>query len=61
MSTYDEKSDPVIYGSLTDDFDPIDWARLALAALDQAGLPLQEQKHIRELVEKQLDIELGAP
>lgn len=39
QTQYDEKTDPVIYGSpVTADFTREDWLRLALAALDQAGI-----------------------
>lgn len=33
---YDEKTDPIVYGRLTDGFNQVDWLHLAFAALDQA-------------------------
>lgn len=45
---YGERVDAVVYGSpATADYTPADWARLALAALDQAGLSRHEQERVR--------------
>lgn len=49
---YDSKTDAVIYGSsLTSDFTREDWIRLALAALDQAGLDKVTQDMITASIE----------
>lgn len=55
---YDPKTDAIVFGfNATVDFTEADWARLALAALDQAGLTQVRQRHVREIVEEQLNLE----
>ncbi|HTP97951.1 MAG TPA: hypothetical protein VMN56_01415 [Casimicrobiaceae bacterium] len=39
--SYGKKTYTVVYGNGTDDYTEADWVRLALAALDQAGVSVQ--------------------
>jgi len=48
---YSEKVDEAVYGHATDGFEAKDWALLALAALDQAGMGGEAWEKIREAVE----------
>ena len=52
---YDEKTDAVIYGAATKDLVEHDWVRLAVAALDQAGVRWRSE---RERLEKELVADL---
>lgn len=46
---YSAKIDPVIYSPHTGKFGPQDWAALALAAGDQAGLSVKQQQAVQAI------------
>jgi hypothetical protein len=54
---YDAKTDAVL--KTLSDFTAEDFARLAIACLDQAGLSVRDQEQITERVEVLLDMELN--
>lgn len=49
---YDPGTDAIIYGSDTTGFGSNEWIRLAMAALDQAGLSKYEQNCVADSMKK---------
>jgi hypothetical protein len=57
---YSTRVDPIIYGAATREFSAQDFAALALAAADQAGLSAKEQAAIRQVFENRgIDLDGG--
>ena len=50
MIEYDEKTDPIIDACEAADFDDIDFVRVALACLEQAGLPARHIGRVAAIV-----------